>query len=140
MTKQTNRVSAYGLITDKDNRILLSRLSAIVEHLVGQWILPGGGIDFGEDPVDAVVREVREETGLKVHYVGDLLEVDSRVIHFSDKDVHAIKIIYRAEVLDGELKVEEGGSTDACAWFSAEEVKQIKLVDFTDKALGFWKR
>jgi 8-oxo-dGTP diphosphatase len=140
MLKKTSRVSAYGLITDDQDRILLCRLSAIVEDAVGKWILPGGGIDFGEDPVAAVVREVKEETGLKVHYVGELLDVDSRVIQFTDREVHAIRIIYRATVLDGELAVEKtGGSTDACAWFTRAEVKELPLVHLTAKALEFWK-
>ena len=42
----------------------------------GHWTLPGGGIDFGEDPEDAVVREFIEETGLTVK-VRKLAGIDS---------------------------------------------------------------
>lgn len=140
MSTQSTRISAYGLVTN-DDRILLCRLSDIVADAAGHWILPGGGLDWGEDPVDAVVREVGEETGLKVNYVGDLLDVDSRVIKFSgDRQVHSIRIVYQADVLNGELKVEKkGGSTDACAWFTLEEANKLPLVHLAKRGLELWK-
>jgi 8-oxo-dGTP diphosphatase len=140
MMNKITRVSAYGIINDGERRILLCRLSPIVEHLAGKWTLPGGGIDFGEDPVDAVVREVKEETGLRVSFVGNLLDVDSVVTKFSDKEVHAVRIIYEAAVIDGEIVVEKHGSTDAVAWFSYEEAMKLPLVSLGVKGLTLWKR
>jgi len=64
MTGNT-RVSAYGLLR-RDDQMLLCRLSERVGMNPGCWTLPGGGLDFGEDPEDAVVREFKEETGLLV--------------------------------------------------------------------------
>ena len=68
------RVAAYAVIL-RDGEILLSRLSATVtpDEL---WTLPGGGLDHGEDPRDAVVREVHEETGLHA-VVGETARVYS---------------------------------------------------------------
>ena len=56
MKLQRTRVSAYGLVTDPD-RILLCRVSKALPRWQGQWTLPGGGINFGEAPQDAMVRE-----------------------------------------------------------------------------------
>ena len=56
------RVAAYAVIV-RDERILLSKLAPWITTNE-QWTLPGGGIDHGEDPRHAVVREIREETGL----------------------------------------------------------------------------
>ncbi|CAB4696551.1 unannotated protein [freshwater metagenome] len=62
------RLAAYALVV-RGGDVLLTRLSARVtdDEL---WTLPGGGVEHGEDPRAAVVREVHEETGLEVS-VGD---------------------------------------------------------------------
>src|SRR5262249_30102470 len=53
--------SVTGLVFDDDGRVLLVRHSN-----GGVWVAPGGAIDPGETPQDALVREVWEETGLRV--------------------------------------------------------------------------
>lgn len=53
------RVAAFGVCVN-DGQVLLSRFAD------GRWTLPGGGVDFGEDPHDGVIREVDEETGYVV--------------------------------------------------------------------------
>ncbi len=57
------RVGAYAIVTDESSRILLCRI-APGYPAAGMWTLPGGGVDHGEHPDDAVLRELREETGL----------------------------------------------------------------------------
>ena len=69
------RVAAYAVI-ERRGEVLLTHWRR--GHMHG-WTLPGGGIEAGEDPRDAVVREVAEETGLEAK-VGKLLGVDSRVM------------------------------------------------------------
>ena len=56
------RVSPHGLCVEQD-RVLLVRLAPPLPD-AGSWGLPGGGLDWGETPEEAVVREFREETGL----------------------------------------------------------------------------
>ena len=71
---QQQRVAAYAVILRGD-RILLSRLAPRItpDEL---WTLPGGGLDHGENPRDAVIREIREETGLDA-MVGETARVYS---------------------------------------------------------------
>lgn len=124
--RQVTRVAAYGLVVD-EGRILLCRLSEQVIGNVGHWTLPGGGIDFGEDPRDAAVREVFEETGLRVE-VDELVAVDSALFSLTDHEHHALRIIFRVRVLAGDLVYEVDGSTDLCAWITPEEALKLPLV------------
>jgi len=117
---EVTRVAAYGLCEDS-GRLLLARLSEVTE-LPGHWTLPGGGIDHGEHPRDAVVRELYEETGLRGRPT-ELLGVDSFQRSRAGADdglesYHAVRVLYRVEVEStGPLQViDQGGSTDDVAW------------------------
>lgn len=121
------RVAAYAVIV-RDGAILLSRLAQRVtkDEL---WTLPGGGLDHGEDPQDAVVREVREETGLEAE-VGDVARVYSAHLPGVWRDgrrvdAHALRIVYEGRVAPDAPAphvVEVDGSTMDAAWVPLADV------------------
>jgi ADP-ribose pyrophosphatase YjhB (NUDIX family) len=120
-----SRLGAYALITDGD-LVLLSRFAPGLVDIGGRWMLPGGGVEFGESPAEAVVREVYEETGMHVRITG-LLDVGSNTHRFErdGRPVHAhhVRVLYRAEVTGGTLGVVEvDGSTDAARWWPRTEI------------------
>ena len=104
------RVAAYCVVEDAEGRILLCRLSIDeLEH--AKWTLPGGGLDFGEDPQAAAIRELEEETGLH-GTVAALLGIDSRVYRPNatrPEPLHGIRIVYRVDAEDGEVRHELTG-------------------------------
>ena len=126
--KRTTRVAAYGLLK-RDEKMLLCRLSQKVGMNPGRWTLPGGGLDFGEDPEDAVVREFKEETGLVVK-VDRLVAVNSLCDSMPGwSPMHSIRIIYSVQYLSGDLQYETDGSTYLCAWHSLDQTQEIPLVE-----------
>jgi len=126
---QMQRVAAYALAV-RDGaggpEVLLTRNSARGPH-PGDWTLPGGGIEHGEEPRATVVREVREETGLACT-PGEVLDVTST--HFEGtapsgrrEDFHALQVVFATEVSEGEPRVvETAGTTDAAAWVPLAEL------------------
>ena len=133
--KQITRVSAHGLVCNAE-QILLCRISPHVPVLAGQWTLPGGGIEFREDPVDAMIREVREETGLTVRARG-LAGVDANAVDSADASYHGIRIVYFTEIISGELIDEVDGTTDLCRWWDRGAIEDLPTVDLVSAALRF---
>lgn len=126
VASRRQRLAAYALVV-RDGSVLLTQLHGRGAE-PGGWLLPGGGVDHGEDPRDAVVREVQEETGL-VCEVGEPLEVGSA--HFEGtapsgrrEDFHAVQLVFDATVLSTARPqvVEVGGTTAAAAWVPVGEV------------------
>jgi ADP-ribose pyrophosphatase YjhB (NUDIX family) len=130
------RVAAYCVIVD-GGKMLLSHWN---ENGKTGWTLPGGGIDPYEDPADAAVREVFEETGYHAE-LGELLGVDSYVVpaeqrfHGATEPLHALRIVYRGRVVGGELTNEVDGSTDEAAWFDLREIAALHRVELVNIGL-----
>ena len=96
------------------------------EH--AQWTLPGGGLDFGEDPVDGVRREVFEETGYHVHVdrlLGAFVNSFPHGLESTTHPVEILRLIYQASILDGELTDEIEGSTSQARWFPIADIPTL---------------
>ncbi|KAA1419413.1 NUDIX domain-containing protein [Nocardioides humilatus] len=143
MGQRVQRLAAYAVIVRGDE-ILLSRLSErVTKHEL--WTLPGGGVDHGEDPRAAVVREIHEETGLEAE-VGVSAHVFS--MHLEDTwrrgrrvDAHSVRIVYDGWVAADAPEphvVEVDGSTVEAAWkpLSAVLDGSVPTVSLVGEALG----
>ncbi|MER6126428.1 NUDIX hydrolase [Streptomyces sp. NPDC001795] len=135
------RVAAYAICV-RDGQLLLARGPS--PDGTPEWMLPGGGMEHGEDPYDTVRREVEEETGYHIELIG-LLGVDS-IRHSSRRrfgrtvDRHGIRLVYEGRIVGGELRNEVGGSTDLAAWQDLTAVPGLRRVALVDTGLELWRQ
>jgi 8-oxo-dGTP diphosphatase len=92
------------------------------EPFQGSWALPGGFVEYGEDPDRAVVREIREETGLD-----GLPFRQFRVFGRPDRDPrgHTVTVAYVAEIVGQLPSVSGGDDALAARWFPLQELPPL---------------
>lgn len=133
------RVAAYVVCRDDEDRILLTRFVLGDHPESGSWTLPGGGMEWGEQPDETAIRELEEETGLRAR-LGPILGVISRWLEPAEavtgEPGHYTCIVYDGTDVAGELRTEfNDDTTDAAAWFTLDEVLSLKRVSLVDYAL-----
>jgi 8-oxo-dGTP diphosphatase len=124
-----NPLVGVGAVIVQDHRVLLIRRGQA--PLVGEWSLPGGLLECGETLREAIVREVREETGITVD-TSEMLGVYERIIRNEDGPNEDGRVRYHYVLIDflcgpasGALKA----ASDAAdvGWFAPEELDALKL-------------
>jgi ADP-ribose pyrophosphatase YjhB (NUDIX family) len=123
--------------TDASGRILACRVAPGYPE-AGAWTLPGGGVEFGEHPDEAVLRELEEESGLRGR-VESVALVHSYVVErpvTRPGRLHGVAILYRVSITGGVLRPEPDGSSDCCAWFTESDLREQRTVSLIDLALG----
>ena len=106
-------------ITHNGKAILIQELDEAEER----WVLPGGRVDVGEMPRDAMVREVKEELGLDAT-VGDILDCNI----FTSKSGQAHCIIVFAVTVDPKQSISvEQNEVLKAEWIAIDNVKHLKL-------------
>jgi 8-oxo-dGTP diphosphatase len=130
------RIAAYGVCHDEAGRILLTRAS-VLDDEPGIWGLPGGGIEHGEAPADALVREFAEETGLAVEVTGVRDAVaDLTVLPRRDLVMHTDRVLFDARITGGQLRPEQNGTTDLAEWVQPTRVAGLRRTGYLSALLG----
>ncbi|WP_229072117.1 NUDIX hydrolase [Actinoplanes sp. DH11] len=133
--KIRRRAAAYGVCRDTAGRVLLTRGSD-ASAFPGVWSLPGGGIEQGEHPDDTIVRELAEETGLRVRITGVRSALADLARLPDDSIEHTDRIVYDVETTGGDLRHELDGTTDLAQWVPPADVPARPLLRFTARVLG----
>jgi ADP-ribose pyrophosphatase YjhB (NUDIX family) len=129
-------VGVGGIIIDGDRVLLVRRAK---EPLKGQWSIPGGAVEVGEELPAALRRELREETGLEVD-IQDVVEVLERIQRSPDGRVqyHYVLIDYLCHPTGGSLCARSDVSE--AAWASRRGVGRYglspKTLSVVRKAFG----
>jgi 8-oxo-dGTP pyrophosphatase MutT (NUDIX family) len=136
----TQRVAAYGVLPDAGGRVVLVAQSA-GSDVEGTWFLPGGGVEFGEHPADAVVRETLEETGVAVRVAGVRAVVaDVHALPHHGELKHTLRVLYDLLPLDPGFSVglhrEDGGTSGEVRLATLAEAGALPLMPFVAATLG----
>lgn len=110
-----NSKPCSGALVVQDGRVLLARRG--VEPFKGYWDIPGGFLEAGEHPEVGAIRELAEETGLRIRLNGLLGMYMDR---YGSDGAWIINIYYVAEVLGGTLAVMD--DVAALEWFALQDL------------------
>lgn len=122
------KVAAAALLA-QDGRVLLVRRACQPQR--GKWIIPAGFVEYDEDPGDAAVREIWEETGYRVEVVG-LLDVIHGREHKRGAD---LVIAYRVRIVGGEPQ--PGDDVDQLGFFGPHELPPLAF-RATQRVIDLW--
>lgn len=131
---KTHAVTTNALIFDKDKKMLMVKRSLNDTAFPGDWELPGGGLEFGEDIQESLVREVLEECGLGV-LVGPPLGVHLFDLQENDKEVQVTEITYFCEIKDNNQQVVLSHEHSDYRWLTKEETKNLELSEYMKKVV-----
>ncbi|WP_028596217.1 NUDIX hydrolase [Paenibacillus assamensis] len=128
------QLGVYGILV-KDNKILLIRKSR-GPH-TGKWDLPGGRMEFGEQPYEALKREFLEETGIS-ELEGTIKTATSYTITYPFKvnqleELHHIGIIYDVKLLSDRFQLKtEGDQHDSLGaeWICLDDLHNLEITPF----------
>ena len=118
----------YALIQNEEGNVLL-----VHNTDGGGWSLPGGKVEYGETLVEALKREVREETGLFVE-VNDIVSVNEG--KSTQMNVHTLFIMFKAQVQDYTTDIQMKDEISTLGWFSIPEADE-KLIYYHNSLNAF---
>ena len=113
-------IVGVGAVVVKDGKALIIKRGH--EPRKGEWSLPGGHVELGETLLDAVRREIKEETGLDVE-VGPLIELFDRIHHDGGRvRYHFVIVDYLCTCRGGTLCAAD--DAEDAAWVSDDELER----------------
>jgi ADP-ribose pyrophosphatase YjhB (NUDIX family) len=107
-----------GVSLVKDNKILMVQEGK--EHCRGQWNIPAGHLEYGENMKKSAIREIFEETGYKIGISG----ITGLYNYISKTQKQCIRINFIGNIESGKLKIDGEEILDA-NWFSFDELKAM---------------
>lgn len=117
------------LIKNEWGEYLLVKKPDEVGPYAGMYLTPGGGVEEGEMIDQAAIREVYEETGVRVKNLKRVWFDDAITENWKGVSTHFVMLMYTADYESGELGATEGDddNLEVIRWFGVEEMRQLPL-------------
>jgi len=113
------RVGSAVVLENKKGEILLIKRKN--EPAKGKWVLPGGGINFGEQSKETAKREIKEETGYNIS-VGDFITTLELID--PKKSFHRVILYHKAKLLGGNFRL--SNDAENTMWVKPKKIKTVK--------------
>lgn len=127
-----NQRIAVRAIIRKDEKTLLLRRASGRSTILGKYELPGGKLDYGEQPEDALGRYLQNDAGLVIH-TAQLFDVLTYIDH-DDRDIQYVFILYLVSVTPGNVTLSP--SYDHFLWRKVQNIQQDELTESAKLLLG----
>ena len=108
------RASVAAMVFDEQGRILLFKHT----YRKFEWGIPAGGLEYNEQPADAIVREFFEETGMQI-------QIEKLLTAVSAREDHHISMIYLCKNLSGKFK--ESHEISEMKYFPVDKLPAMML-------------
>lgn len=114
-------VGVGAMVFNTAGEVFLSQRGPKAKNERGTWEFPGGGVEFGERLVDAIVREFREEYDMVIE-VTELLALDDHIL--PDEGQHWVSPTYLARHISNTPRIMEPEKCTAIGWFTLDALPQ----------------
>ena len=123
-------INVVAAILEKEDKVLIARKKK-GKPLEGYWEFPGGKIEIGETPEQALIRELKEEMDIKIEvkrYVGE------SIYDYGDNKIVSLRG-YTAKVKSGEIKLSDH---DEYIWVTLEKIKEYRMAPADIPLINFY--
>lgn len=114
----TVKVDVRGFVLNENDEILMAK-----ESVDGKWTIPGGWADIGDTPSEAVLKEIREETGFDAEIIRLLAIYDKRCHPHPPEAFYIYKIMFLCKIKGGELK--HGFDMEGADFFPLDDLPEL---------------
>ena len=124
-----------GFILNGKNEVLLVKRADDDDDFPGFWELPGGGMDYGEDPQASLKREIQEECGIDAEVLYPLV-VNTYTMPIGDTETQRLEITFLCKRKNPQQEVKLSHEHSAYQWVARDNLKDFELSDYMRQVIA----
>ena len=127
--------AVLGVCTNNKGEVLLTlRHDPRYPDVHHKWQFPGGEIEFGETPPQALIRELKEEIGCQVEIIKLIPYVGSKIFKYPSSKMQIIMVGYLTKIVSGTPQPKDK-EVAAIKWIKPKQIDFSECLDFTKQFL-----